>query len=238
MRHLFCSRPATWAAGVRRLAGTFLAIFVGSAMAEQAVESVEVKNTRDMRFCEILVIDEGMVDIYNTTGLNACPAEDWEGLDPAAIAKQLGVDAIQKNGPHYWVMDSQTLGFGETRTFNGIAARWVAQIDAKFLGGSKGSTPYEPFKTCKDQRMVYDAGKAVFEMVDADGKVYILQAHEADFPMDTLASLGEKMAHLPAGWSWRSRVLDDALVLDLKAAECNIGNGDEFHQYYTLVPNE
>jgi hypothetical protein len=202
--------------------------------AQQQTTPVTLTETRDMRFCEVLVINDGFVDIYNTSGLNACPAEAWDSLDPAALAAQMGVDAIQKNGPHHWVMDSQTIGFGDTRTFNGIEARWGARAPLASLGGSEGATPYQPFKTCKDQTMVYDAGQKVWEMLDADGNVYVLQAHEEQFPIATLDDLGAQMTSLPEGWSFRGRVLDSPLVLDLKASACNTGIGDEFHQYYTL----
>ena len=207
------------------------------ALAQQDTSPVSLTDTRDMRFCEILVIKDGMVDIYNTSGLNECPASDWNSLDPEAVAQEMAVDAIQKNGPHYWVMDEQILGFGETRTFNGIDARWAARISAEFLGGDKGSTPYETFKTCKTQKMTYEAGRKVYEMIDADGNAYILQAHEKEFSMDDLDRLDSKMKSLPEGWSWRSRELSEPLVLDLKAEICNIGIGDEFHQYYTLLPS-
>jgi hypothetical protein len=206
-----------------------------SATAEK-VTMVDVQDTRDMRFCEVLMIDDGKVNIYNTTGMSDCPEDAWSALDPAAMAKEMGVEGIQQNGPHFWVMDSQTLGLGETKTFNGIPARWAAEIPATYLSGSEGTAPYQPFRTCKTQKMVYDAGQKVWEMVDDKGQAWILQAHEAQFTLDDLDTLGTQMRSLPDGWSWRTHTLDEQLVLDLKAADCNMGIGDEFHQYYTLVP--
>lgn len=204
--------------------------------AQQTTTPVDVPNTRNMRFCEVLVINGDYVNIYNTSGLNECPEDAWNAIDPAAMAKDLGVDGIQKNGPHYWVMDSQTIGFGETQSFNGIDARWGARIPTSALGGSEGSAPYMPFKTCKTQKMVYDAGGKVWEMIDDKGEVWVLQAHEAQFTLDDLDTLGSQMKSLPEGWTWRTRTLDKQLVLDLKESECNMGIGDEFHQYYTLEP--
>jgi hypothetical protein len=207
-----------------------------SAASSQTVTMVDVENTRNMRFCEVLMINEGNANIYNTTGMSDCPEDAWSAIDPAAMARQMGVEGIQKNGPHFWVMDSQTLGLGETKTFNGIQARWAAEISATFLSGSEGSAPYEPFKACKTQKMVYDAGQKVWEMVDDKGQVWVLQAHEAQFSLDDLDTLDTQMKSFPDGWSWRTRTLDEQLVLDLKAADCNMGIGDEFHQYYTLEP--
>jgi hypothetical protein len=73
------------------------------------LETVAVANTRDMRFGEILVIKEGGIDVYNTTGSNECPAELWDALDTEELAKELGAQAVRLNGPHYWMMDSQSL---------------------------------------------------------------------------------------------------------------------------------
>ena len=220
-----------------------LAIAPGAPLAQDAASSqsvtmVEVDNTRNMRFCEVLVINEGYVDIYNTSGLNACPDDAWNAIDPTEMAKQMNVQSIQKNGPHFWVMDSQTIGFGETKSFGGIDARWAARAPISSLGGSEGSTPYQPFKTCKTQKMVYDAGQKVWEMVNNEGQVWVLQAHEAQFSLDNLDTLDTQMKSFPDGWSWRTRTLEAQLVIDLQAADCNMGIGDELHQYYTLEPSD
>jgi hypothetical protein len=233
--------PGKLAAAFLGLA-TALATAPGGSTAQDAASSekvsmVDVENTRNMRFCEVLIINEGYVEIYNTSGLNACPEDAWNAIDPTEMAKQMNVQSIQKNGPHFWVMDSQTIGFGETKSFGGIDARWAAQAPVSSLGGSEGSTPYQPFKTCKTQKMVYDAGQKVWEMVDDQGQAWILQAHEAQFSLDDLDTLDTQMKSLPEGWNWRTRTLDEQLVLDLKAADCNMGIGDEFHQYYTLEPD-
>jgi hypothetical protein len=208
------------------------------AHAQLAVFPVEVDNARDMRFCEFVVIDGEFADIYNTTGLNECPDDVWDALDTTAMAAEMGVDAIQLNGPHFWAMDSQTVGFGEAKNFGGIEARVAARVPSAGLSASGGATPYTQFRTCKTQRIVYDAGQKVWEMLDTDGNVYVLQAHEEDFSLEDLDRLDQKMTALPDGWSWRSRVLDSELVLDLKQSECNFGIGDEFKQYYTLVPGQ
>ncbi|MEE8121477.1 MAG: hypothetical protein V3T55_08105 [Anaerolineales bacterium] len=191
--------------------------------------------TRDMRFCEILVIKDGMVDIYNTSGLHNCPAELWDAFDPVEVAKELGADLVQKNGPKYWMMDAQTVALGETRSFAGVEARWAARIPASFLSKDKGSAPYEVFTTKKTQKMRYSKGKTVYELVTPEGEAYVLQAHGAKFPIESLATLGEQMT-LPTGWQYRNRILEEDLVLDLTPDQTIYAVGDEFHQYYTLPP--
>jgi len=84
--------------------------------------------------------------------------------------------------------------------------------------------------------MVYAKGKPVYELIDPDGNVYVLQAHEAKFPTETLAKLGEKLT-LSKGWQFRTRDLIDDLVLDLKSDQTIYAIGDEYHQYWTRIPN-
>jgi hypothetical protein len=47
-----------------------------SAASSQAVTMVDVENTRNMRFCEVLMINEGNANIYNTTGMSDCPEDE------------------------------------------------------------------------------------------------------------------------------------------------------------------
>ena len=54
--------------------------------------------------------------------------------------------------------------------------------------------------------------------------------------MEWLPTLGERLEKLPEGWSYRTRVLEEDLILDLKRDELFYNVGDEFHQYYTRIP--
>ena len=65
------------------------------------------------------------------------------------------------------------------------------------------SAPYNVFFPKKTQKMVYSKGKLVYELVDPDGNVYVLQAHEEKFPIDSLVKLGEQLK-LPKGWQFRT----------------------------------
>lgn len=203
----------------------------------KSVKPYTFTNTRNMRFAEILVVKPGGVDAYNTTGLNDCPAKLWDGLDLEKLKREFGAAVIQKNGPKYWMMDSQTVSFGATASFQGLEARWAARLDPAMLSkASKGSEPYRIFNPKKTQRMVYAKGKSVFELVDPDGYCYVLQARDEAFPIDSLATLGERMKQLPEGWQYRTRILTEDVVLDLKPDQTIYAVGDEFHQYYTRIP--
>ncbi|MGQ0687093.1 hypothetical protein [Bradyrhizobium sp.] len=210
---------------------------VSLAQAEGVLKPDTVDKTRDMRFCEILVVKARGIEVYNTTGVSDCPAQLWNALDTAKLRRQFKALKVEKNGPHFWMMDSQTVSFGSKASFGGIDARWVARLPLlTALEAATGSKPYNVFNPKKTQRMVYAKGKPVYELVDPDRNVYVLQAHEEKFPADTLASLGEKLK-LPSGWKFRSRDLKEDMILDLKSDQTIYAIGDEYHQYWTRVPN-
>ncbi len=197
------------------------------------MEKVTVKSIRDSRYGEIFIVKQTGLEVYNTTGLNDCPAKLWDNLDLEKIKKDFGAIQVQKNGPHFWMMDEQTLMTGEKKTFGGIEARWVAHAPLSVLQqGATGGKPYAIYTPSKTQSMVYSKGKPVFELVDPDGYVYVLQARDERFPIPSLAKLGDQMK-LPKGWQYRSRTLTEDLKLDLSPAKTIYAVGDDFHQYYT-----
>src|SRR6266853_3134980 len=202
----------------------------------ETLKAYTFTNTRDMRFGEILVVKKSGVEVYNTTGMNDCPASVWDAMDPKKLANQLGAMEIIKNGPHFWMMDEQTASFGETATFEGLEARWAATLSLAIAKAQTGRHPYTIFMPKKTQKMVYSKGKPVYELVDAKGNAYVMQAHDAQFPIESLATLGQRLKKLPTDWQYRTRILTEDLVLDLKPDQTIYAVGDEFNQYYTRPP--
>jgi len=82
--------------------------------------------------------------------------------------------------------------------------------------------------------MVYAKGKPVYELVDPEGNVYVLQAHDEQFPHELLPRLGDKLK-LPKGWQYRTRALTEDLILDLGPNQTIYAVGDDLHQYYTRI---
>ena len=202
---------------------------------DRILTEVTVTETRDLRYGEIFLVKGNYIEIYNTTGLNNCPPQLWDALEPEAIKTQFDAQAVQLNGPKFWMMDSQTLSFGETLSFGGLEARWAATLDAALVGKqSHGTTPYTVFTPKKTQKMVYVKGKAVYELVDSDGNSYVMQAHGKEFSMESLTSLAERLK-LPDGWEYRTRILTEDLVMDLGLDQIIYSVGDEFEQYYTRI---
>ena len=211
---------------------TLTTLSVGLAAADEKVESVELNDIRGMRFCEFLLIFDDHVVIYNTSASQGCPDDKWQTMDPASIAANHGANKAQLNGPHFWVMDDQTLGMGETKTFGGIDARYAATLPISALGSGTGSTPYKPYTSAKDQTMVFKAGSPVYELVDPDGNTYVLNAYGAEVKDGDPANLTQQLSPTE-GWSFKVSTPTEDLTIEGSTDKPVQMVGDDLHQYYT-----
>ena len=200
-----------------------------------------IDNMRGVRYGEVLAMflrDTGLeAEVYGTQMLNDCPQELWETLDADAIAKDMGAVFVKLNGPRYWLLD----GFGSKvavvdpvfKDFNGIQMRRIATIP---LGADFAAGAYVVRNVNRGAVFFFDAGKTVYELVDPDGRAFVMQARcvgvDSGMTEESLATLGERLA-LPEGWLYRSRVLDSELVIDTSATLATVVQ-DEFENTYTL----
>jgi len=198
------------------------------------VEPVTLKDVRGMRFCEFVLIYDDRVEIYNTSASAGCPDEIWSTITPAAIATEHGAKAAQLNGPKFWAMDEQTVGFGETQTFGGIEARYAASLPTASVGSGTGANPYAPYVTQKSQNMIFRAGNPVYELVDSDGDVFVMNAYGDKVEGGDPANLATQLT-LPDGWMFRVAISDQDLVIDQKIDTPSKMVGDNFEQYYSMI---
>jgi hypothetical protein len=198
---------------------------------------------RGVRYGEVLAVflrDTGLeAEVYGTQMLNDCPQEQWQTLDADAIAKEMGAVFAKLNGPRYWLLD----GLGTKvavvepvfRDFNGITMRRIATLN---LGADYAPGSYVERKINRGAVFFWDAGKKVYELVNPDGLTYVMQARcigvDPTISEESLDTLGDKLS-LPAGWSYRVRVLSEELVVDTTAHLATVLQ-DEFENSYTL-PN-
>ena len=200
-----------------------------------------ISDMRGVRYGEVLAAflrEDGFeAEVYGTQMLNDCPQELWETLDATAIAAEMGAVVVKLNGPRYWMLD----GLGQKvavvdpvfRDFNGITMRRIATVD---LGTDPSTQPYVERHVNRGAVFFFDAGAPVHELVNPDGLAYLMQAYcvgvdptltEAD-----LAGLGDRL-DLPAGWTYRTRILDEELVVDTSATIATVLQ-DELENTYTL----
>jgi hypothetical protein len=200
-----------------------------------------IDNMRGVRYGEVLAMflrDTGLeAEVYGTQMLNDCPQELWETLDADAIAKDMGAVFVKLNGPRYWLLD----GLGSKvavvdpvfRDFNGIQMRRIATIP---LGADFAAGAYVVRNVNRGAVFFFDAGKTVYELVDPDGRAFVMQARcvgvDSGMTEESLANLCERLA-LPEGWSYRTRVLETELVVDTSETLATVVQ-DEFENTYTL----
>lgn len=200
-----------------------------------------VTNQRGIRYGELFAVfsdgDQFTAHVYGTQLLNDCPQELWETLVPAAIAEELGALIVKLNGPRYWVLD----GLGSksapiepvVREFNGLPMRRIAVLA---LGTNPAQVPYTVRNVDRRVSMYFDAGSAVYELIDPQGLSYVMQAYctgiDATLNESSLGHLGQRLA-LPRGWSFRTRVLPEELIVDTSQSVATVLQ-DEFENTYTL----
>ena len=200
-----------------------------------------ISDMRGVRYGEVLGIfarnDELVGEVYGTQMINDCPQELWEKLDAAEIAKDLGSLFVKLNGPRYWVLDglgTKTVTVDPVmREFGGIMMRRIATIP---LGKEPGGVPYKIRNVNRGSVFFWDAGKTVYELVDPEGRNFVMQAYcvgvDPSLTEEALGSLGSRLA-LPEGWSFRTRVLDEELIADTSDHLATVVQ-DELENTYTL----
>src|SRR4051812_3011087 len=200
-----------------------------------------ISDMRGVRYGEVLVVYDRdgsfEAEVYGTQMLNDCPQELWQTLDADAIATELGAIAVKLNGPRHWMLD----GLGTKvavvepvlRDFNGLSTRRIAMVD---LGHNPAVQPYVERYVNRGAVFFFDAGKPVHELVDPGGKAYVMQAYcigvDPTLTEEALPGLGDRL-DLPEGWTFRTRILDDELVVDTTATIATVLQ-DELENTYTL----
>ncbi len=200
-----------------------------------------INNMRNVRYGEVLAVfardNKLEAEVYGTQMINDCPDELWKTLDPAVIASEMSALAVKLNGPRYWVLDGlgTKVAFVEPvmRDFNGLMMRRIATVD---LGGKPATIPYEERYVNRGAVFFFDAGSVVYELINPQGKAYVMQAYcvgvDPTLNLDNLSDLATRL-DLPTGWSFRGRILDAELVVDTTDHPATVVQ-DEFENTYTL----
>ena len=226
-------------------ASHFLQDDQGEEIATRLVEfyrddsSREDDSMRGMRYCEILlghlVDGEVQVEVWGTQGLNLCPAESWDALDPDAIKEEHEADFIKMNGPRYWMTDlvNGELPDAEHRTYGDLEMHLLASIVAD---ASSLPSPYT--ENVVNRTTVYEfwSGFETYELISPDGAVYIMQAMsqivDPELTIEDLPDLGTRL-ELPKGWTYQvhRRITDLELAIEGEAVVIQ----DELENTYQRV---
>ncbi|HHT9950799.1 TPA: hypothetical protein ACT9K3_000622 [Legionella pneumophila] len=173
----------------------------------------ETSNMRGKRYCEIILTKTiSSYAVYNTWGLNDCPEQLWSKVSVSTVKKETGSSFVHLNGPRYWVID----GFKNTslinpaiKTISGIPMREAGILHLSLMDLFKNK-PYQSHVVDRKTTWVYQADKPVFELIDPNGQVFVMQSYSVQkYPqtMNTLTQLGAKL-QLPKGWKFKTGVLN------------------------------
>lgn len=190
-----------------------------TAFASTAQAEVQGTHMRGKRYCEIFTVflaPSPIAKVNNTSGLNNCRQGWWDSLDTSAVADEAGADLVLLNGPRYWLMDKvKVTDPGPIIDLAGKQLREVATIDLNKVGLAPPPA-YTPVKITRGTKYTFLKGKPVFQLVDPEGRVYVMQAWsqivDPDLSYEELPGLRSRVG-LPDGWKYRTRKLDENLVL-------------------------
>jgi hypothetical protein len=189
------------------------------------------------RYGEVLLVEVGesgpQASVYNSFPLNDCPAELWSKLDPQAIAKEHGAAAALLNGPRYWLMneiEKDPEGQQERATFGGIEMIKQATVQMS----SMNPAPYSVNEVSRNTVFVFNAGEEVYELIDPDGKRWVMQTWsqvaDPNLSRADLPGLAARL-NLPEGWSYQPRVLTETLRVDTTTRPARVTQDDLTNSY-------
>jgi hypothetical protein len=196
----------------------------------------QVTDVFGKRYGEVLLVGiDSQATVYNTFPLNDCPEDLWSRLDAEAIAKENDALTALLNGPRYWLMsriEKSPQGEQERRTFGGIEMIKQATVSLS----SMNPFPFHINKVSRNATFVFDAGRPVFELTDPDGRRWVMQSFsqmaDKTLSLADLADLADRL-ELPDGWSYSTRTLTSALVVDTSVEDASVTQ-DPFRNSYSL----
>lgn len=201
------------------------------------------------RYCEYLFVrleDSKLVgDVWNTFGLNKCPAAQWKASDPVALKEMVpGTLAVKLNGPRYWLIDRASITWdkriqplsGTVQSFFGLKMRMLTTVDVPVVNGVPGIAPYVETTVNRRTNFSFSRRNPVYQLVSPEGDVYAMQAYsqikDPKLTRKQLGGLGSRL-QLPEGWKYRTRHLKRDLTLKTNGKTTVLQ--DELENTYQLV---
>lgn len=181
--------------------------------------------------------DRYEAEVYNTIGLNLCPADVFDAIDVAQVAADTGADLAWKNPRRFWMMDDLTFTLvGEPRELGGLMFNYVAKMQMP-VGfdphHSQADQAYRPAQIRRVSRYEFSAGRPVHLLRSPEDVTWVMQTYTNHIATDLteadLPALGDRLG-LPDGWRFRTVVIEQDLVIDT-AGLANIVPDDLANMY-------
>jgi len=199
--------------------------------------AAQMEGIRGARYCEVIVSQGRLtLAVYNTMGLNQCPERQWKKITSKFLKKAMGAHIAILNGPRFWTIDSlQSIPVTEVveKKMKGMSMRKVALVHLKLSDLLKGHKPYHQHDVERNVIWTYKAGKPVYELIDPEGHVYVMQSYSLDKIYQTPRSLSqlENKLKLPNGWHYRTGVLSKDMELPCVNKKAVVVQDDYLNTY-------
>lgn len=235
---------------VRTLLGATAAVLATGAAASPALADRVAANEGmyNKRYCEYLFVHLGSsglyADVWNTFGLNNCPAGQWKASNQAALSAEMGAIVTKLNGPRYWLIDRAQITFntstnppqGSVRSFGGLKMRLLTTVDVPVVNGAPGMPSYTETIVNRKTHFTFSRRKPLRLLVAPSGKRYAMQAYsqikDPNLREPQLNGLGSRLA-LPAGWSFKVTKIRKDLTLRTTGRTTVVQ--DELENTYQLI---
>jgi hypothetical protein len=193
------------------------------------------------RYGEVLLVTPGeagpQAAVYNSFGLNDCPAELWSALDAKAIAAENGAATALLDGPRYWLMNEierPTKVMRMIKNFGGIEMALQAQTVLSGLNPQ----PYTANQVHRHSVSAFDVGEEVYELHDPALRRWVMQTWsqvvDPNLSRADLPRLGERL-DLPDGWTYQTRTLTSPLRIDTTTHAAQVLQDDLTNSYSLLA---
>jgi len=212
-------------------------------------------NMSRVRYIEILVFGgdpvEGQLraNVYNSSLMHgfdpakekdSAPQAYVEGINLEDIKKQYGALAASINGPKLWMPDWFDIPLGAERDFNGKLIPWCAALRLKKEElKTMGKQGYVSTTIERKSKIGYNKGTLVFLIDDTSGNTWVMKGMEIgvkpQYTYEEFATNPEgRFKNLPPDWKFRTKVLDQDLILVPDSGVARI-MPDEFFNVYDLT---
>jgi pimeloyl-ACP methyl ester carboxylesterase len=219
---------AAWQPHTRlKQASHFLQDDQGEEIARRLVEFYSDRSSRigesnrEYRYCEILlgylVDGELRAEVWGTQGLNLCPSNSWEALDPTSIQSEYDAVFIQMNGPRYGMTDAANIESPSTerRMYGDLEMQRMATLVVDLMSAS--GEPYTEAHVERTSSFEFWSGFESYHLISPEGVVYVMvsmsQIVDPELTPADLAGLGSRL-ELPDGWTYQTRKRITDLVLN------------------------
>ncbi len=219
-----------------------LGLVVSALLFSLCSEAGSREHMRGTKYCEVILAKSPFTaEVYNTVGLNNCPKALWRTMSKEKIKKDNDASFVELNGPRYFMMDefkNTSVLSKERKSFNGMSMHLAAVLHLNILD-RLNVRAYQRHEVERHTTWVYKAHRPVYELIDAQGDVYVMQSYSVQYVHQTkksLATLGSRLT-LPKGWHFKTGLLkktSEVIAVDNKAVVIQ----DEYKNTYQLAARD